>query len=377
MKKFLSLMLVLVFLFTLSACSKKETSSDVDVCSSSDVELNSSSEADSSTDLIGDTEPEDYAVALQLSINPQFKIYLDKNCKVLSVRALNDDAIAVLSNFRFYGDESFETIIDTLISKGKEKGYVKRNSPVNIEVFYMNKKAVNVEEMNNRLDNLIKDMSSKYSAIVKFKTPSDMSAPTSSAPAHTHSFSAATCTAPQKCSCGAINGKALGHKWQNATCKASKTCSVCNATEGNAGNHKYNTGKCIYCNEKQKINPKDGINPNGYYYFTFKDNLGDESLCVYQFYDSAMFLINIYIDDEEQKISEETKTYNGKTYFHFEEGDGFTQEYTLTDEEIILKNDDPESPFEVRMIVNYQYDLEVVYSSYSDIGAGLIFDLVE
>ena len=38
---------------------------------------------------------------------------------------------------------------------------------------------------------------------------------TTSQPAHTHNFAAATCTLPKKCSCGATQGSALGHKYQN------------------------------------------------------------------------------------------------------------------------------------------------------------------
>ena len=58
----------------------------------------------------------------------------------------------------------------------------------------------------------------------------------------------ATCTAPEKCSCGKTKGAALGHKWQDATCKTPKTCSVCKATEGNIGTHKYDDGNCVYSN---------------------------------------------------------------------------------------------------------------------------------
>ena len=146
----------------------------------------------------------------------------------------------------------------------------------------MNKKSVNVEKMNSRLDSLTKDMSSKYSAIVKFKTPSDTGDNTTSSnnsttsstpstntpkPTHTHLYSAATCTNPEKCSCGAIQGKALGHKWVNATCTAPKTCSVCKTTQGAAIGHKLTNGKCSVCNTKDP-NFKEYdtyINGVGYY----------------------------------------------------------------------------------------------------------------
>ena len=63
-------------------------------------------------------------------------------------------------------------------------------------------------------------------------------------PVHTHSYSAATCTQAKKCSCGATEGSALGHKWTNATCTTPKTCSVCKATTGNASGHSWEDATC-------------------------------------------------------------------------------------------------------------------------------------
>ena len=60
------------------------------------------------------------------------------------------------------------------------------------------------------------------------ETPTE--APTE--PPHTHSFSAATCTTPKTCVCGATEGKAKGHSWQNATYASPKKCAVCGKTDG-------------------------------------------------------------------------------------------------------------------------------------------------
>ena len=65
---------------------------------------------------------------------------------------------------------------------------------------------------------------------------------------HTCSFSDATCTEPAKCECGKTQGEALGHTWDNATCEAPKTCSVCKVTEGEALGHNYVEGVCSACN---------------------------------------------------------------------------------------------------------------------------------
>lgn len=75
--------------------------------------------------------------------------------------------------------------------------------------------------------------------------PEEQSKPTSTT--HTHTYSAATCTTPAKCSCGATQGSALGHKWINATCTTPKTCSVCKITEGSLAEHTYNEDVCTVC----------------------------------------------------------------------------------------------------------------------------------
>lgn len=56
---------------------------------------------------------------------------------------------------------------------------------------------------------------------------------------HAHNFSAATCTSPKTCSCGATEGIAKGHTWKAATCKKPKTCTSCNATEGSVADHSW------------------------------------------------------------------------------------------------------------------------------------------
>lgn len=72
-------------------------------------------------------------------------------------------------------------------------------------------------------------------ATVSTPKPTAKPAASTEKPSHVHSFSAATCTSPKKCTvCGATEGSASGHKWKAATPSAPKTCTVCGATEGSA-----------------------------------------------------------------------------------------------------------------------------------------------
>ena len=60
-----------------------------------------------------------------------------------------------------------------------------------------------------------------------------------------HKFADATCTAAKTCTvCNATEGEALGHKFADATCTAAKTCTVCNVTEGEALGHKFADATC-------------------------------------------------------------------------------------------------------------------------------------
>ena len=63
-----------------------------------------------------------------------------------------------------------------------------------------------------------------------------------------HTYSAATCTDPKKCSkCGEKQGSSLGHTYSAATCTEPQTCSRCGATKGSALGHTTSTGTCTRC----------------------------------------------------------------------------------------------------------------------------------
>ena len=78
-----------------------------------------------------------------------------------------------------------------------------------------------------------------------------------------HTYEDATCTAPKTCTvCGATDGEALGHSFRNATCTAPKTCTTCGTTEGKALGHKFTgegcTGEktCTVCGKTEKNSHK-------------------------------------------------------------------------------------------------------------------------
>lgn len=90
-----------------------------------------------------------------------------------------------------------------------------------------------------------------------------------------HVWNDATCTAPKTCTlCGETEGHALehdyqggscteeaacalcgktqaptGHQWQEATCTSPKTCALCGETEGGPLGHTTESGTCERCGE--------------------------------------------------------------------------------------------------------------------------------
>ena len=65
-----------------------------------------------------------------------------------------------------------------------------------------------------------------------------------------HSETIVSCVNPTFCAaCGTVVAPAVGHTWMPATCQAPKTCTVCDATEGDMGGHycEDESGLCAVC----------------------------------------------------------------------------------------------------------------------------------
>lgn len=329
MKKIVALMLVVAFVFTLSACNNKNAVSNIDTS------------APTSSETF--VKPENYTSVLLVSINPQFKLYLDETNKVLAVEPVNDDAKSFSKSIDFE-NKSVEAVVGNIIEKANIKGFISENAAVNFEiteqkdgvdysnilttvVSAVNQKATELKieikteikendkaqtpETNN--GNTQTDENSKPTTSSKNEestsNPTTTSKPTESKPTHTHSYSAATCTTPQKCSCGATNGSALSHNWQDATCKAPKTCSVCKTTEGEKVAHIYEGVRCKVCNNPlEKISTLswgiiEKFDDSDYRYtiLDFKNNIlsncgGSTSKNEYSSYEFKFNNINYFVD---------------------------------------------------------------------------------
>ena len=239
MKKITALILAVCMVFAFASCGKKEndTSSKDDKTT---VITNNSSQSF--------VKPEKYASVLLVTINPQFKLYLDENGQVLAVEAVNTDAESIKSNIKFE-NQNYEAVIKNIINIAKDNGFVKSNATIKFEIIeknidntILNNILANAEktakdvaaDLNVNIITAVNDESannnSSSSSVAESGSSSSSPAKatatvakTSSAkPAHTHKYAAATCTTAQKCSCGAVTGKALGHSYKNGVCTRCK-----------------------------------------------------------------------------------------------------------------------------------------------------------
>lgn len=219
-------------------------------CKSNEKPLNDNSTL--TTDTVAFTAPENYATVLLVTINPEFKLYLDEQGSVLAVEPVNSDAKSIANDVQnIKGD--LETVIHDIVSAADKGGFVKENATVSLQVAMVKDDTINTDDIVNTVKetankaladsektieinvSVAENVLTQTTASNKQTASTDSNATTSNTSSakpqstasqtHKHSYSAATCTEPKKCSCGATEGKALGHKYSNGT------CTVCGAKD--------------------------------------------------------------------------------------------------------------------------------------------------
>lgn len=203
---------------------------------------------------------------------------------------------------------------------------------------------------------------------VDVSSTTDNSDPT----AHTHSFSAATCTESKKCSCGATDGKALGHKWAEATCKAPKTCSVCKKTEGNTVDHVVSGTTCKWCKQVVPVSPTL-LKKETYYFRKLIDNpfeLSHQERPTVLFLASIDFTKNKYMDgiyiekptpsSYFPPILPPMWSYDNMNYFVYIDGYPYQIQQSVSDNHIVITIDTSETQGKIEFELLSDNTLRVV-----------------
>ncbi len=237
--------------FCCTACSKNDASSQ-------------SSEA-MQTDAF--VKPDNYATILSVKDIPEFNFYLDEEGDVLAVEPLSENAKQIAKNLDLK-EKDLEKTIGSIVVKAHEKGYIKDKATVSFSIDETKQEKAETDNILSKVTQVISKAADDLEIQIEINNNSNKSEDNNAKSEnitsdfgtknddkpiqnkHTHTFSTATCTQPPKCSCGAMKGKPIGHKWTEATCKVAKTCSVCKTSEGNRAAHKYVKGVCSVCKQK-------------------------------------------------------------------------------------------------------------------------------
>lgn len=231
MKKILAAALALCLLLALGACGNSDRpASD-----------GSSDEQDAFV------TPAGCVTVLQITINPQFRLYLDADDKVLAVEPLNADARSIVKDVDTASGDR-DTVIRSILTAAKNGGFVKNGSTVNLQIMETDKADGADQALLKATEMVVAQAAVDLNVtltVKKLATPSTTSttvtttaagtaagtaaagtsAGTSAATtaatvkttapttAHKHAFAAADCTKPKTCACGATEGAPLGHEY--------------------------------------------------------------------------------------------------------------------------------------------------------------------
>ena len=245
MKKLLSALLVLALVLALAACDNIDTTEEK-------LAIPAGGETDNFT------PPADYATVLLVTINPQIRMYLDVQGRVVAVEAVNKDAKKLLKDMALENTHYTEAM-ERIVAEANAAGYIKSTTVIHVEIDDNKKNpTVDAAEVTRQLQQIVEDTAPDLKVQVKVnlkdrdgKPAQDTAEPPATAvtePAPTqcsHDYREATCFRPATCKlCGETKGEALGHKWKAATCTAPKTCEVCESSDGSPLGHRWKEASC-------------------------------------------------------------------------------------------------------------------------------------
>ena len=241
MKRALSIILVFVMLLALTACGNNASQNPQNGSEGNqDATQNETTEAENAEFM----PPENYATVLLVTINPQFRLYLDADGNVLAVEAVNKDAKKIAEQLSFETDH-YTDAVKKIVTAANENDFIKSTTVIHVEITDTKGPSVDKDEVLNEITTIVNEIAPELKLQVKVKENKPSEGETTIPPQCSHVYEDATCTAPKTCkTCGATDGAANGHKWQDATCTAPKTCKTCGVTDGSANGHSWQDATC-------------------------------------------------------------------------------------------------------------------------------------
>ena len=95
-------------------------------------------------------KPESYASVVVVTINPQFRLYLDASGVVLAVEPINADAKSIESKISFT-NQKVEEVVNNLIIVANDGGFVKTDAKIDIKITEVIDATVDTTEILNKI----------------------------------------------------------------------------------------------------------------------------------------------------------------------------------------------------------------------------------
>jgi len=187
-------LIFLVFILTLSfaACGegKPKTSEKVNSGTATPVVTATPAPVDKNFE-----KPAEYASVLLVTINPQIRLYLDAQGKVLAVEAVNEDALSIKDGLTFE-NETVETVVKSIVTTAKEKGFIKADAKISIELTETKDESVNKTELLAKAETTVNQTAAdlKIEIVVEAEDKTDVVTPSATATETIGATNAATST---------------------------------------------------------------------------------------------------------------------------------------------------------------------------------------
>ena len=222
MKKLATLVLVVLLSVSFYGCRKADNSSS------------NFSSAILQLDAETFKKPDNYASAVKTKLSGEFVFYLNSENAVIAIEPLDENAKTILKDATIKNG-GLDSVLANITDISKEKGLFEEGKTVEVEVLETKDSTIDSEAvLNSVTQSANKAIGVEDTTSTQTSTPTTSNTPTIQ---HTHKYFEATCTEPEKCSCGSIKGDALGHsygEWKDekaATYDAkgisARTCARC------------------------------------------------------------------------------------------------------------------------------------------------------
>lgn len=232
MKKFLCIFLAALLCITCFAgCGKKNT----DVTSSGTV---------SGSDFV---KPENYASVVVVTINPQFKLYLDASGVVLAVEPVNDDAKSIEDKVTFE-NKKVEEVVNNLIVAANDGGFVKADATIDIKITEIVDEKVDTTAILNTITTSTNTKLAELEITAEVKTAVEIEKEEVTSSESSTSSEAPACKHEKTKAVPASTGKNIIDSSKLDVVNHNKVCTACNATVGTE-KHTIKSGKCSVCGQ--------------------------------------------------------------------------------------------------------------------------------